>query len=711
MANRGIGETFSSLVHNIDDAGTTNLNISYNDHNFFYILPLISTKSSKSFALSIIYHRIGNQLSSNEAFPHQMQFSFFKDFNFQSDSIDVTNADGSIDEYIKSDDSQNKYYCSKNNTYITADSATSTRVLIESDGSKYFYNYGENYPGNFYSNNSSQMSYAVEIVNHKIMSISAKDPLDLNDYYMIFHYLSDSGYLSTITIAKRELNIIQNYVETITFVYETSGSCDIDQIYWSKGVPHSSNEYYRHISLSFNNESDNLFLIQDLISHLRAEYCFSTRCDWFRITHCNDPLIEEKKNYLTYSADQTKVDYFDGTSSTTYYNSSSLPMFSVDSQGLASTYRFDDNRHIVYQSKPICLDKSANLPSILVNNLFSNGTSGWLITGLGSSASFQFPYSSITGSTGINFNKISQTVSVKGLPGEAYTFSAFVAGLSTVHFNNPLKISITLKNSGGIVVASNSVLSSFYSAKHSCELLSVSALSFTAFSSIEVSIEDSNSSNDWIINQAWLLKSFPKISAEYDEKGDLLSAYSKANETKVLYDKKGRALVIGSASGANINTRFLTSCPFVFETSYSDFSNCTYTTYFEDYLPSSMSNSWSQVYYSYNPYRQKISENDRITQIDYIFNEYDDVTSINQLNYGNQNLLISREFTFLSNRSDLIESIKFSDSVTEDEYSFSYSNRLFSSLKNNEIIEYIPAYDSVEDLTNLSLKNNNVSNP
>ena len=111
MANRGIGETFSSLVHNIDDAGTTNLNISYNDHNFFYILPLISTKSSKSFALSIIYHRIGNQLSSNEAFPHQMQFSFFKDFNFQSDSIDVTNADGSIDEYIKSDFS--KYYCSK----------------------------------------------------------------------------------------------------------------------------------------------------------------------------------------------------------------------------------------------------------------------------------------------------------------------------------------------------------------------------------------------------------------------------------------------------------------------------------------------------------------------------------------------------------------------------------------------------------------------
>ena len=40
MANRGIGETFSSLVHNIDDAGTINLNISYEDYNLYLNVPL-----------------------------------------------------------------------------------------------------------------------------------------------------------------------------------------------------------------------------------------------------------------------------------------------------------------------------------------------------------------------------------------------------------------------------------------------------------------------------------------------------------------------------------------------------------------------------------------------------------------------------------------------------------------------------------------------
>lgn len=171
MANRGINETFSSLVHNIDNAGTINLNLSYEDYNLYLNVPLFSIKSQKTFSTSLVYHQQGTHSALNEMFPHFLRLSFYKIFEIDPNDesiIYVTNADGSIDTYNK--DSDDFYLCSKNYTKLELIDNDSKIKYFLSNDSYYIYGIEENYPGSYVSKDSSTASFVTSIYNHKILS-------------------------------------------------------------------------------------------------------------------------------------------------------------------------------------------------------------------------------------------------------------------------------------------------------------------------------------------------------------------------------------------------------------------------------------------------------------------------------------------------------------------------------------------------------------
>ena len=152
----------------------------------------------------------------------------------------------------------------------------------------------------------------------------------------------------------------------------------------------------------FSPSSNILYSLTDGVTNLRAEYHLSSNhCDWFRIAHINNTHIDEMRNIIESISGIAKVNFYDGTSSIMYLNSSRLPIFTINQEGIATVYQFDKYRHLVYQSQPICLNKAANLNSLLLNNLFNNGNANWNAGVAASFGTYNFPYSDIVGTTGL----------------------------------------------------------------------------------------------------------------------------------------------------------------------------------------------------------------------------------------------------------------------------------------------------------------------
>ena len=712
MVNRGIGETFSSMIHNIDDAGTINLNISYEDYNLYLNVPLFSIKSQKTFSTSLIYYQQGTHSALNEMFPHFLRLSFYKTFEIDPNDesiIYVTNADGMTDTYNKSSD--DFYYCSKNYAKLELIDCDSKIKYFLSNDSYYIYGIDENYPESYVSKDSSTASFTASIYNHKILSISIEKSNDDNKYTVDFVNSLNTEYVQHIIITKHLTNNGISNSQVIERIYYNN-EINYDHLYFCHGNSQCS-DYYRYTKMVFSPSSNILYSLTDGVTNLRAEYhLYSNHCDWFRIAHINNTHIDEMRNIIESISGIAKVNFYDGTSSIMYLNSSRLPIFTINQEGIATVYQFDKYRHLVYQSQPICLNKAANLNSLLLNNLFNNGNANWNAGVAASFGTYNFPYSDIVGTTGLKINgtngKLFQTIDVKGLPGEAYTFNTLIAGLSQVHVTNPIKITIDLIDSDNNIVSTNSVTScSNSSAFQKCELLSVSALSYQAFSKVRVYLIDKAATSDWIVNQAWLIKAYPSTALTYGDKGNLFSSYQKANETRCLYDADVRCLASGSFQGSQYFNEYEPNSK-IWHKSYGDFSlkqtkNLnTHNLITEAFI--STNDTYQNTTCQYNDFQQLIYQSDGTLGQSFTYNDFDEISTISntfnaaQIQYQHQ-----------STGAKLINLSKFTDGVLVDQYSFDYSDFKTSSTTNNDLIEYVPTYDSIDDITTMSSVYDNVN--
>ena len=715
MANRGIGETFSSLVHSVDNAGTINLNISYEDYNLYLNIPLFSINSQKTFSTSLIYYQQGEHVTSNEMFPRFMRLSFYKVFSKSGSVVTVTNADGSVDIFNEIGDEY--YYCSKNYTKIKLTNNNSKVNYYNNDGSYYIYGIHENYPSSFTSLNSTQNSLVFTLTNHKITKITM-DGIDSNHQFVVYFVISNTdGYVSSILIKQKTISDNQTTYQTLeTILYSYGSTTNLDLFRFYKGAYGGPAVAYRLINLYFDLSTNVFYAIKDDISKLMAEYHLSSdHCDWFRIAHINDEYLDSLKNNISYAGLYAKVNFYDGSSSILYFNAQHLPSFAIDQSAVATAYQFNKYRHLIYQSKPICLDKNANITSLLKNNKFFDVGSYWNPTlETTSYFSYPFPYSTKVGTQGLVFNGLSQSVIVSGLPGDAYTFSVLIAGIGAVHCSNYVKISLKFYDENNNIVAENYATSLFISGNQRCELLSVSTLSYKAFSKVEVFIVDEDSTRDWIINQAWLLKSYPNVSAEYGEKGNLLSFYQKANETRFSYDSYGRQLVIGSSQGSKVISGYSnTENSPIYNRLYNDFSfkqnvafnSSNMPTHF--YAYSCDSSCYMMNSKTYNDFLRNSASFDGTTLYSYTFNDYGDIENISN-SYNNEEI----QYFYQTNCPSLISSIQYFDQSLLDKYSFAYNNNfLLASCKNNLMVEYIPTYNSVDMTTAISFRNDGVSKP
>ena len=407
--NQGLKSYTKQFTHEVSGVGTLSFNMCGAAKNMHMLIPLISTVGHNPINLSLIYNEQDKEVSGQ--FGKGFRLNLFKKLTQTSTGYEVQNADGSVDQYLTS----NNYY--NEETECSMMFSTDSQGVVHygiKDRQKNkvnFANFQNDYPESY--TNKYNQGIHISMNQGKLDVINNKQEDMIYFYYegntitLIYTFNTETTILrkTLLTLADDRITKIQYYEGASTLVGETEIIYELNAI-----------------------------KLKDVISGTITKVDFTTSGTY--------KVYDGYLNGSSYDYPQYERFQISYTSSKTTV---------TDAYGDTHTYYFDSNKLLYMEKnyknevKYCCFDKETK-KLMVVDDIF-------LANNLASSLSFNITDGSIIGDQGSNvaqvvddllWNKLKyinrngsqrQTLNVNVEPGDVLTFSFWLATYKSPSLN------------------------------------------------------------------------------------------------------------------------------------------------------------------------------------------------------------------------------------------------------------------------------------
>ena len=364
--NKGLKKEQRYLQHTIGSAGITYINLNKNNANMHITVPLIGD-------LSLIYNLQEKNIDTDFGKGFRLSYYNKLTYNSISDTYSIEQADGTIYEFIKKENSVvNPYTYEKNGSivrgfydYYYSDELGQILVVksennmiisyevLKPDDTLIRYRINDNYPLIIEYKSGERVefeSYAVELENNQSMNMLRRIRFYKCDGTKVSEI--ECTDFSDLIIGRILVKSYENFKIRIDINYDNNNVLNKVEYY-----KYSDDGVCTQFQDNYYTFANNSIIIKDGIKNYSNEYqIHSTGVgEISKVTEkINDKVYNEID--ITFSDHFTKIKNIDSSYVVINFNQDNLPICEIDNNKMAISYKYDENNKLKYITKPICLE-------------------------------------------------------------------------------------------------------------------------------------------------------------------------------------------------------------------------------------------------------------------------------------------------------------------------------------------------------------------
>ena len=339
MANKGLKSYTKQIGGSV---GIINyyVNVNKEDSNLILDIPVLESGGINPINLSLIYNHQNRAITSKYGAGINTSYDY-KLNEIDSNTINITNPDGSIDSYLY--DSENGYYYNKE-TNMKMNQFLANYTLIDQYGNNMSYLNNSSYVMNY--KNGHSVAYNCNnttMVNNNIdKTITYSLQATTGNVKQIYLYKNENelmrGTLQINTSTNKLMGIIISNSEGVLEAYEFEFNSSYIRIYDQK----------RQYGVKFNINGDS-------VSSIYEEYYELYENDDGNFENI---IADSRMLYtVTYYNNKSKVEDYKGNELNTIYDTDGKILWEYDNQGNMVELKFNEANKIYLKGSPINLDR------------------------------------------------------------------------------------------------------------------------------------------------------------------------------------------------------------------------------------------------------------------------------------------------------------------------------------------------------------------
>lgn len=336
--NKGLKKWTTQIPLTIGKIGEVKININKEDANVHILLPLIKTIGLCPIKTYLIFNL--QDINSSELFGKGFKLNYFKKIISDSNSINVKNADGSIDEYLSSE------------SYINKESGFTMKKIKEQLGYEIYYKYEheDNYGNVSFYDETQPYPLEIDLVNKdKIKSnfIAATKTISNNHGDEIRFTKNGNQFITKVEYYhnNQKLNVVE-------LAYDTNG-------YLSKVIYKNNDEILASSSMSINK---NEIIIKDEVSGECVKVCLENNKAASFIKGFDNIFNKGNQVSIQYNDGFSTLINSKGVKNFCFFDDKNVPIFQMTENGMVLETEYDKTTKVLKsKSKPINVKTMQNL--------------------------------------------------------------------------------------------------------------------------------------------------------------------------------------------------------------------------------------------------------------------------------------------------------------------------------------------------------------
>ncbi len=350
--NRGLKKYTKQLTQTVGNAGTVSVNINKDDANMHMILPVLKTIGLAPIELKLIYNY--QDRSVEGLFGKGFKLNVYSKLMASGNDYKILNADGSQDFYT------NGCFNRETNLVITAQSDGYNNVLGYQINDR---------KGNIVEYSAEQTEYPKLIKNDGetfTLDFIKSYPTIENGRGDLVRFITTKNRVERVVYSRNEAAVL-----IVEFTYDNDGR--LISVVYTDGTGRTSTDYALN-STSIIYGSNTVSLKDNISAHF-VRVAFDSLGKATTIEEgFGNTFLNERKIALSYAENKTTVTNAKNNSINYLFDSEGLPLFQVDSQGIAIETEVDkDTKRLLAKSSPILANCSNTIYSGKASYFSNNG--------------------------------------------------------------------------------------------------------------------------------------------------------------------------------------------------------------------------------------------------------------------------------------------------------------------------------------------------
>lgn len=520
--NKGLKNYTKQLTQEVGNACNVSFNINEEDSNLHITFPILKTIGLSPIDLSIIFNAQDAVNGKKSIFARGSNLNYYGKISEINGGFSITNADGSVDEYLESNDYKNL----ENNM-------TLNKVYTDNYQTNYNFKLIDKYE-NYKIYESTNLEYPSEIVT------SSGESYKLDFTASVKKISNNKGDVVTFNLSNGFVTTIE-YKKNNTLMYCVL--IDYENEYINNIMVKKSNTIIKHAYFEITSEDNNTyFIVKDMLTPYSIRYQIDGTKVLSFVDSYNDTYDENKEIKLTYNGNKTTITHYDGKKAYTFFDNNSLPLFEMDNDYNVVETEYDNNTKSLTAKSSVIYTQNTETNLFPSNNVYLFTKTGTVSVSSTYYVSSSF-FNSILGNSVCKVTgtgKLYYKISTNGLATDSIQAIMFARQLSNKTSSSYVKVSLICDKTDSDIFKKEVIDDNF-------DLVTLGVDAVKTYNSITLEFELVGNPTIEIGGIQVLKKDFGKFY-EYDDNGNSTGVTSGCGSTSKSYSSNN---LISSSIGVD----------------------------------------------------------------------------------------------------------------------------------------------------------------